>query len=136
MILLKILLGSLVDCGRCYRCGYLWDLAVHETTSEIRCCFHFFCCKFLLCRDVLVQNYCSAKFCQHCTLGLLMVLPYPCNYFDFFIIIHIFKDACMDLLTSLAIVAPSISTQMFTQKCQPRIMHTFFHSLFLIYELN
>lgn len=64
------------------------------------------------------------------------VLLYPCNYFDFFIIIHIFKDACMDLLMSLAMVAPSISTQMFIQKCQPSIMHTFFHSLFLIYELN
>lgn len=42
----------------------------------------------------------------------------------------------MDLLMSLAMVAPSISTQMFIQKFQPSVMQTFFHSLFLIYELN
>lgn len=86
--------------------------------------------------DVLVQSYCSAKFCQHCILCLLTVLPYRCNYFDFFIIVYIFKRACMDLFMSLAIVAPSISTQMFTQKCLPSIMCTSFHSLFLTYELK
>lgn len=115
---------------------YLWDLAIHETSNEIKCCFYFYCCKFWLWSDVLVQNYCSAKFCQHCILCLLPVLPYQCNYFDFFIITHIFKRACMDLFMSLATVAPSISTQMLIQKCLPSIMCTSFHSLFLIYELK
>lgn len=85
---------------------------------------------------MLVQNSCSAKFCQHCIICLLTVLPYQCNYFDFFITMHIFKRTCMDLFMSLAIVAHSISTQMFIQKCLPSIMCTSFHSLFLIFELK
>lgn len=83
-----------------------------------------------------MQNYCSAKFCQNCILCLLTVLPYSCNYFDFFITMHIFKRACMDFFMPLAIVAPSISTQMFIQKCLSSVMCTSFHSLFLIYELK
>lgn len=42
----------------------------------------------------------------------------------------------MDFFMSLAIVASSISTQMFTQKCLPSVMCTSFHSLFLTYELK
>lgn len=96
--------------------------------------FYFHCCKFWLWSTGAELLQCQILPAMYSLpadrAALLMQLLW------LFITIRIFRRACMDLFMSLVTVAPSISTQMFIQKCLPSVTCTSFHSLFLIYDLK